>query len=293
MLLYYLALPFIYFISLLPFRLLYLFSDFLFVIVFHVVGYRRKVVEQNLKNSFPEKSDEEILRISKKYFHYMCDLILESLKKITINQKEAIAHCKFQNPEIFKKIYEENKSVILLMGHYGNWEWAGSSFSLSNKQPLYVVYKPLSNPHFENLMCKTRTMFGTRLIKMENTLRDIINNKNNCSAYAFIADQTPSNQNAYWTNFLNQDTAMFTGAEKLAKKLNFPVVFINIVRVKRGYYEIFAEMLCEDPKNCKENEIIETYIKRLEKEIIKMPETWLWSHRRWKHKRPESVTVSK
>ena len=291
MILYYLALPFIYCMSILPFWALYALSDCMYTIVFYVIGYRRKVVEQNLRNSFPEKTEAEIIELSKKYYRYMCDLILESLKKITINEKEALAHCSFKDKEIFQKYYDENRSVILLMGHYGNWEWAGSSFSLSNKHQLFVVYKTLSNPHFESLMCKTRTMFGTKLIKMENTLRDILNNKNNCSAYAFIADQTPSPQNAYWTTFLNQDTPLFTGAEKLAKKLNFPVVFINIVRIKRGYYEIKAEVLSENPKDTKENEITQAYIQRLEKEIIKMPETWLWSHRRWKHKRPESVVV--
>jgi Kdo2-lipid IVA lauroyltransferase/acyltransferase len=292
MLLYYLALPFIYFISLLPFRALYAISDFMYFMVFHVFGYRRKVVEQNLRNSFPEKSEEEIIQLSKKYFRYMCDLILESLKKLTINQKEALEHCSFVNTDIFKKLYAENRSCILMMGHYGNWEWAGSTFSLSNEHQLYVVYKPLSNGRFESLMCKTRTMFGTKLIKMENTLRDMISNKNNCAAYAFIADQTPSPQHAYWTPFLNQDTPLFTGAEKIARKLNFPLVFVNIVRVKRGYYKIDAEMLCEEPKNTKDNEITEAYIRRLEKEIIKMPEIWLWSHRRWKHKRPVSVEVS-
>ncbi len=286
MLLYYLALPFIYLISILPFRLLYAFSDFLFLIVFHLIGYRRKVVEANLKNSFPEKSHEEILDISKKYYHYLCDLIVETLKKFTISKEEVLERCKFHNTELFNKLYTENKSVIVLMGHYGNWELAGSSFSLSNDHQLYVVYKTLANKYFEDMMCKSRTKFGPKLIKMENTLKDIIKNKNNCANYAFIADQTPSNQNAYWTTFLNQDTAMFTGAEKLAKKLNFPVVFINIKRVKRGYYEIFAEMLCEDPKSSDENEIIEKFVRKLELEIIKMPETWLWSHRRWKQKRP-------
>ena len=285
MLFYYLALPFIYLISILPFRVLYFISDLLYMILFHVFGYRRNVVEGNLRNSFPEKSNREIIQLSKKYFHYLCDLILETLKKTNLSKKETMEHFKFHNTELFNSLFDENRSVILLMGHYGNWELAGSAFSLSCKHPLYVVYKPLSNPYFENLMRKSRTLFGTRLIKMENTLKDILANKNNCSAYAFIADQTPSNQNAYWTNFLNQDTAMFTGAEKLAKKLNFPVVFINIVRVKRGYYEIFAELISENPKSTSENEIIESYVRKLEKEIIKMPETWLWSHRRWKQKR--------
>lgn len=289
MLLYYLALPFIYFISLLPFRLLYLFSDFMYLLLFYVVGYRKKVVEENLRNSFPEKSAQELKQLSKKYYHYLCDLTLESLKKITINEKVAQERCTFKSVELIERLRKENKSIMLLMGHYGNWEWAGSSFSLLKKHQLFVVYKPLSSKYFEELMRRTRTMFGTRLIKMENTLRDIINNKNNLAAYAFIADQTPPPNIAYWTKFLHQDTAMYTGAEKLAKKLNFPVVFINIVRVKRGYYEIYAEMLCEDPKTSKENEITDKYIEKLEVEIKKMPETWLWSHRRWKHKRPEGV----
>jgi len=292
MLAYYFALPFVYLLAILPFKILYAVSDFFFLLLFHVFGYRRSVVEQNLRNSFPHKTEEEIKTLSKTFFRYLCDLILESLKKININREQSLAHCEFVDTALFERLYAENKSVILLMGHYGNWEWAGSSFSLSNKHPLYVVYKPLSNPYFEKLMCKTRTMFGTRLIKMDNTLRDIIANKNTCSAYAFIADQTPSPQHAYWTNFLNQDTPLFMGAEKIARKMNFPVVFINIVRVKRGYYKIFAEVLFEDPKATREHEITETYIRRLEKEIVKMPETWLWSHRRWKHSRPEPVVAA-
>lgn len=291
MLAYYLALPFIYLLAFLPFRAMYAVSDFLFFLLFHVVGYRRKVVEQNLRNSFPNKTEQEIQTLSKKYYSYLCDLILESLKKININEKEALEHCRFMNAELLERFYNENKSVILLMGHYGNWEWAGSSFSLSNKQPLYVVYKPLSNPYFEKLMCKTRTMFGTRLIKMDNTLRDIINLKNDCSAFAFIADQTPAPEHAYWTQFLNQDTPLFLGAEKIARKMNYPVLFVNIVRVKRGYYEIHTEVVSENPRETAENEITEAYVRRLEQEIVKMPETWLWSHRRWKYTRPQKATT--
>lgn len=287
---YYLALPFIYLLAALPFKVMYAFSDFLCFILYNLIGYRKDVVEGNLRNSFPDKSEAEIKAISKKYYHYLCDLILESLKKINIDEKVAIERCKFSSTSILDRLRSENKSVIILMGHYGNWEWAGSTFTLSTNYQLYVIYKTLSNKYFEDLMCKTRTMFGTKIIKMENTLKDILNNKNNPSAYAFIADQTPSNsQTAYWTTFLNQDTALFTGAEKIAKKLNYPVVFVNIVRDKRGYYTIHEELLFENPKDTKDNEITETYIKRLEQEIIKMPETWLWSHRRWKHKRQLTV----
>lgn len=290
MLLYYVALPFIYFISILPYRVLYIFSDFAYVIVYYVLGYRRKVVEQNLRNSFPEKSNEEILNISRKYYQFLCDIILETIKKITAGKDETLKRCKFHNTELFQRMYDQNKSVILLLGHYGNWEIGGSSFTLSNKHQLFVIYKTLANKYFENLFYKTRTRFGTRLIKMENTFKDIINTRNERSAYAFIADQTPSNQNAtYWTTFLNQDTILFTGAEKIARKFDYPVVFINVVRVKRGYYEITPELLYENSKNSTENEITEKFVRKLEEQIIKMPETWLWSHRRWKHKRENPV----
>jgi KDO2-lipid IV(A) lauroyltransferase len=288
MLAYYFAIPFIYLLSILPFGALYRVSDVLCFILFHVVGYRRKVVEQNLRNSFPDKSEHEIHSISKKYYSYLCDLTLETFKKMHMNEQEALQHCKFHNAELINRLRTENKSIILLMGHYGNWEWAGSSFTLATNHQLYVVYKALSNPYFEKLMVKSRTLFGTKLIKVENTLRDIMANKTNPSTYAFIADQTPFPQQAYWTTFLNQDTPLFTGAEKLAKKLNFPVVFINIVRVKRGYYEIFPELLFEEPKRCTDNEITEAFVRKLEVEINKMPETWLWSHRRWKYTRSQS-----
>ena len=282
---FYLILPLIYLISLLPFWFLYRISDVMYFIVYYVIKYRRNVVVQNLRNSFPEKSIEEINKISKKYYAYLCDLILESFKKLTMTKKQTLKHIKFNDKSLFDKMFEEKKSLILLMGHYGNWEMAGSAFTLLAKYQLYVIYKPLSNKYFENLMVKTRTMFGTKLIKVHSTLRDMLANKNSITATAFIADQTPPPESAYWTMFLNQETPVFTGAEKIGKKLDSPIIFINIDRVRRGYYEITAELLFDNPKETSENEISETFIKRLEKEINKKPEIWLWSHRRWKHKR--------
>ena len=268
---------------------MYRISDGLYYILYYLVGYRRKIVEQNLHNSFPDKTDKEIKELSKKFYSYLCDLTLETFKKITMTRKQTMKHIKFHDTTLFEKIYAEKKSIILLMGHYGNWEWAGSSFTLQTDYQLYVIYKPLSNKHFEDLIVKTRTVFGTKLIKVHNTLRDMISNKGIISATAFIADQTPFPDNAYWTKFLNQDTPVFTGAEKLSKKLDYPIVYIKIDRVKRGYYDIHAELLFENPKATSENEISETFIKRLEKDIIEKPEIWLWSHRRWKHKKPVPV----
>jgi KDO2-lipid IV(A) lauroyltransferase len=283
--LFYLILPFIYLLSFLPFWLMYRISDVMYFFLYYIIKYRRNVVEQNLRKSFPEKSTKEINRLSKIYYAYLCDLTLESFKKLTMSRKQTLKHIKFKDTALFDKLFEEKKSLILLMGHYGNWEMAGSSFTLQTKYQLYVIYKPLSNKYFEDLMVKTRTMFGTRLIKVHSTLRDMLANKNSITATAFIADQTPPPETAYWTMFLNQETPVFTGAEKIGKKLDSPIVFINIDRVKRGYYEISAELLFEHPKDTIENEISETFIKRLEQEIIKKPEIWLWSHRRWKHKR--------
>lgn len=187
--------------------------------------------------------------------------------------------------EVFDSIAEKKQSIVLVMGHLGNWELAGNSFSLLCKQQLYVIYHPLRNKYFDKLIYDMRSRFGTKLIPMRETYREMAANKSNISATAFIADQTPSPEGAYWTTFLNQDTPVFQGTERIARKLNYPVVYACIKRIKRGYYEMHAEVLCENPKDTKDGEISEMHTKRLEKDIIAQPEVWLWSHRRWKHKR--------
>ena len=259
----------------------------MYVLLYYVIGYRKKVVLENLRNSFPEKNEDEIKLIRKKFYKYLCDLFLETFKTLTISKEEAIKRCKFNADSLalFEKLYAEKKSIILVMGHYGNWEWGGSSFTLENKHQLYVIYKPLANKYFDRLIYKMRTRFGTKLTEMNNTWKDMLGYKNIIIATAFIADQTPSPDNAYWTTFLNQDTPVFLGAEKIAKKLNYPIVFINIKRMKRGFYEMSAELLFEDPRSTKDGEISEAHTRQLEQEVIKQPEIWLWSHRRWKHKK--------
>jgi KDO2-lipid IV(A) lauroyltransferase len=284
--LFYLIYPFIYLIASLPFGMLYGFSNFLYYVV-RLTGYRKEVVLKNLKNSFPEKSEKEINQICEAYYRYLCDLILETLKTLKTTEKEARKHCVFHNAEWLDKLHEERKSILIVMGHHGNWEWAGPSFTLNTKYQLVVIYRPLSNPYFEGMMSKMRTKFGTRITPVNNTLRDMVANRNQITATAFIADQTASPENAYWTTFLNQDTAVFTGPEKLAKKFNYPVVYMNVRRPRRGYYEVSPELLFLNPKDTAEGEISEAFTRRLEKEIILEPTTWLWSHKRWKHTRPK------
>lgn len=287
-LVYFLVLPFIYLISLLPFPLLYLLSDFLYFIIFYVTGYRKKIVLQNLRNSFPHKTEKEINRLCKDFFHYLCDLMLETLKPLTMSKKSIVDRCKFDPASLalFQKLADENRSLILVMGHFGNWEWSGHPFSILLKHRLYVLYHPLTNKHFDKLMYHIRSRNGTRMIDMKYAYKEMLLHRDELTATAFIADQTPQPNNAYWTTFLNQETPVFKGTEVIAKKLNLPVVYASIKRVKRGYYEMFAEVLVDNPAATADGEISEIHTRRLEKDIIEQPEIWLWSHRRWKHRRP-------
>lgn len=282
---FYLVYPLIFVISRLPYSAIYFLSDILQYLL-KLSGYRKKVILKNLRNSFPEKSEAEINRICKEYYRYLCDLILETLKTLNMSETETNKRCLFHGTDWLNKMHEEGQSLIIVMGHYGNWEWAGPSFTLNTNYQLVVIYRPLSNRYFEKMMVGMRTRFGTKITPVNLTLRDMVANRKQVTATAFIADQTATRQNAYWMNFLNQDTAVFTGPEKLALKFNYPVVFINIKRPRRGYYEVYPELLFEANQPIKENEICEVFMKRLEREIVSDPVPWLWSHRRWKHKKP-------
>ncbi len=285
--LYYLALPFVYLVSLLPFSVLYLLSDGIYFLLYYVSGYRKKVVEENLRNAFPDKSEKEIKKICREFYRYLCDLFLETFKTLTISKSKMVKHCSFHPDTValFERLVADKKSAILVMGHKGNWEWAGNTFSILCSQQLYVIYHPLANPHFNNLIYKMRTRFGTRLIAMQDTFRDMLAHRNEVNATAFIADQTPHPQAAHWMTFLQQDTPVFKGTEKIAQKMNQPVVYVSVQRVKRGYYTVMAELLFPQPAGTQDGEITVAHTKKLEEDIIAQPATWLWSHRRWKHKR--------
>ena len=180
----------------------------------------------------------------------------------------------------------------MVMGHLGSWEMGGAYFSLLPLHQLYVIYHPLANKHFDRLLYRMRTRSGTKLYAMKDTFRGMIKNRKEVTATAFIADQTPSPDNAHWMTFLNQDTAVFKGTETIARKLDYPVIYLSVIREKRGQYTVHSELLVEHPQELSENELTEMHTRRLEQDIINHPETWLWSHRRWKHKKPES-TVQK
>jgi KDO2-lipid IV(A) lauroyltransferase len=171
------------------------------------------------------------------------------------------------------------------MGHKGNWEWAGNTFSLCCRHQLYVIYHPLSHTLFNGLVCRMRTRFGTRLIAMKDTFREMVARRKELTATAFIADQSPHPDSAFWMEFLNQDTPVFPGTEKIARKLQMPIVYVSVKRQKRGYYTLGADLLMEPPYAGPEGSITALHTGRLEKDIREEPDTWLWTHRRWKHKR--------
>ncbi len=282
--LFYLAM---YILTLTPFWLVYRISDFIYILTFYVLKYRKKVVVQNLENSFPEKSTEEINKICKDFYKYFIDFMLETFKTLSMSKKQAIKRSPF-DPDSFnllEKLYADNKDIILVLGHYGNWELAGASFSSQCSHQLYVIYKPLSNKYFDKLMYDMRTRWGTKLIRLKETYAEMKKIKYTKSATGFIADQTAMPENAYWTTFLNQETPVFWGTEKIAKKLRYPVVYMTVKKVKRGYYKIYTELLFEKPETTVDGEISEAHTRKLEKDILEQPEIWLWTHRRWKYKK--------
>lgn len=284
---YYLALPFIYLVSCLPFRVLYLLSDLMYLLLYRLAGYRRAVVTTNLERSFPDKSQEEIADIRRGYYRYFCDLCLEIVKTLTISSEKTKAHFRFDDTSLFEHFQAKKQSVIIVMGHLGNWELCGAYFSQLPLHRLYVLYHPLSNKYFDRLFYRMRTRHGTRLYSMKNAFRGMVRDRGELTATAFIADQTPPPSGAHWMTFLNQDTAVFKGTETIARKLDYPVIYLSVIRERRGYYRIESELLAEHPRDLPEHALTEMHTQRLERDIVAHPETWLWSHRRWKHERPK------
>ena len=276
-------------ISFLPFPVLYFLSDILYLFLYYIIKYRRIVVSENLLNSFPEKSKSELRQIEKRFYRYLADLILESVKTISISAIEIKKRFVFKNLELLTNYLQNGRSVIAVTGHYGNWEWGPVAIGLELKEKVLVVYKPLSDKLFEGLMNSMRTRFGTIMVPMKQTLRKVVEFKNEPHVLVLVGDQTPSREESeYFTSFLNQQTAVFLGVEKIALKTNNPIIYFSINRLKRGYYECLVKSLIDNPEQTKEYEITNSHIRELEKNIRFQPEYWLWSHKRWKFS-PENI----
>lgn len=286
---YYILYFYVWLHALLPLKVLYLLSDILFYLIYYAVKYRQKIVRQNLIDSFPEKSFEEIIQTEKMFYRHFCDYIVETMKLAHISDKEMEKRLIFKNIDLVHQHMSDDRSCIMLIGHYGNWEWIPSICLPINKKIVAgQVYHPLSNKAMDKLMLKLRSRFGSKNITVNNTFREIIKMKRAGlqTLIGFISDQSPMYSDIrYRTKFLNQEnTPMITGYERIAKQTDFIVMFLNITKTGRGFYEAEFQLITDDPKACADFEITERYARAMEKNILQEPAYWLWTHKRWKHK---------
>jgi len=282
---YIFAYSFVWLLHLLPERMLFLLSDILYLLMYHVVGYRKKVVYKNLGKAFPELESPEIKRIVRKFYRHLCDLFLEQAVYQFFSETKALSRIKYKNPELLNELHGTGRQVMAVLGHYGNWEYL-ASLGLVIDYPVVGIYKPLKNKYFDRMVQRNRNAYGAITVPMDKIARRLIEFHKNKKPVLTInlGDQRPRyHQIQYWTKFMGRDTPMFLGTEKLAKKLDAAVVFLKIRKLKRGRYEMEAELICESPEDLKPYEITNRHVAILENMIKEEPAYWLWSHRRWKH----------
>lgn len=272
-------------LSLLPLFLLYRLADAFYLLIFYVFKYRRRVVKENLSNAFPYKSSAEINAIEKEYYKFLSSLFVEVIKMKSISKKELSKRVKFKNVDLVEAYLQNNESVLFCSSHYGNYEWVCMAIGLNFSGKHYPIYKPLSSESFDYWFLTMRSRFGNNMVAMRQTLRAIQSSKGSANMFTFGSDQAPSKgESNYWTTFLNQETSIQLGIEKIAKKTNRPVFYLKINYLKRGYYEVDCVPICLHPAETAEFEITEMHTHFLEQMIKEEPAYWLWSHRRWKHK---------
>ncbi len=286
---YFIYLVFRIFISIfrfIPFRLLFVVSDLIYYLVFYVAGYRKTVVFDNLRKSFPNKSEAEIKKIAKGFYHHLADMLIESLKAFTMKEQEVVKRYRFYHTEFLDDLFRKGQQVIVVAGHYGNWEWAGIAAGTQMLHKPVGFYKPLSNKFIDGYIQKTRVQGRSKLASIVKTAETFKADWGEPAAFYMVADQSPSSSRlAFWVDFMNQETATLHGPEKYARISGYPVVFAYVKKEKRGYYSIDFRMLEADPGKTKTGEITGRFMKMLEDVIMTKPEYYLWSHRRWKLKR--------
>jgi KDO2-lipid IV(A) lauroyltransferase len=275
-------------LHILPDRVLYLFSDFLYLIANHVVRYRKQVVLDNLSRAFPGYGRGEIEQIARKYYHHLCDLLLESAVFLFYSKKKALQKISYRNQGLLEDLYKKGKQVVAVTAHYGNWEYL-STLGLLTDYRIIAAYKPLKNKHFDRFIQRSRKKFGVIPIPMEKIARRMMTyrRKKEPTLGIFLSDQRPLKSHIqYWTRFLGIDTPLYLGAEKLSRKLDAAVIFIKITKGKRGHYQVDYELICEEPSEMEPYKITESHVRILEDAIRERPELLLWSHRRWKYSKP-------
>ena len=286
-LIYSISFPFLWIISKLPFRLFYWFSDCIYILVYYIIGYRKKIVRNNILIALPHISEEKRLVIEKKFYHHMCDMFLEMIKTMSISSEEMKERFKITNIELLKEYEQKNKSIILLAAHYASWEWL-LSINESTTFKCYGVYKKVNNKYFDAKVRAIRSKFKSELVTTDNTIALINDNEKNgiMSLYGLASDQSPQvHKTFHWQQFMGIEVPVHTGAEMLAKRYDLEVVFAKVKKVKRGFYEATFVPIANNPKSIPDYEITDTYLKEVEQQIFEAPEYYFWTHKRWKHRR--------
>lgn len=277
----------------LPLPVLYGFASFCANLFYYLIPYRKKVIQSNLKNSFPRASQKELNKLHYQFYGYLTDQIVEFFKGASITKDEILDRYEIKNEEIVSDFIKKGIPVLLVAGHQGNWEWAIHRLALSNN--IYdIIYQKLNSPLFNEFTMQVRARFGNiNLLEKKESILLTRERKNIPRAICLAADQAPQKpESAYWTIFLHQDTAFFTGMERFAREYNYPVVFAEAIRTKRGKYTLTYELIANVPfEELAPGEIIERFARRLEKSINEYPEQYLWSHRRWKHRKPDKLST--
>jgi Kdo2-lipid IVA lauroyltransferase/acyltransferase len=279
--------PIIWVISILPMKILYVLSDIIYIPIYYFFGYRKKVVRNNLNLAFPEKSAKELLHIEKRFYHHFVDIFMEIIKSFTISNNEISKRMVLKNPEALDDFRKNNQSIILMAGHYANWEWV-SCLNKTMKYDGYPVYKKIKNKYFDKKIRSSRNRFGTNFVATSDLL-DLIQehaDNNKMAMYGLLSDQSPKlSKTHYWSKFMGVEVPIQTGSEMLAKKFNYPVIYLQTERVKRGYYESTIKILAEKPKEFKDYQITELFLRELELQLRKKPRFYFWTHKRFKHAR--------
>lgn len=275
-------------LSKLPFGVLYFLSDLAYFFVCYVFKYRKKVISQNLAKAFPQCSKAAQNQMRRAFYRYFCDQMFETLKSFSISAQEIKKRVVIKNPEILDPFFKNKQDFVHVVSHHCNWEWYAMAFSLLQKHQLLFIYKKIDNDTFEFLIKNMRQKFGAIAVPMHQTYEQIEAYKNKPHASFMGGDQSPrTTRNVYWTQFFNQETAVFWGIENIAKKHNQPLILAKMCKKKRGFYEVELEVIAENPENFAKGALTELHTRKLEKHLLTQPETWLWSHRRWKLK-PQS-----
>ena len=294
---YYLLYGLVYALSLLPFWLLYLLSDGLYLLVYHVVRYRRKIVWKNLSSSFPQKSPAELKKIERQFYHWFCDYIFETFKLLSISDKTLLQHIEFRGVEELEKCFDNGQDCAAILGHYCNWEWLSATGLAFHRHPeavMGLIYHPLRNDPMDWLFIDIRSSHGGVCIKKKHILRYLVEyrQENRRSLFGYISDQTPKWDNIHlWLPFLNHDTPVFTGGERIMRKVDDAVFYVDMSRPSRGHYVCHFRLLSPHASQETENDITRRFFLMLEESICRQPAFYLWTHNRWKRKREDMTTI--